>query len=227
MWLINSSIGRKLVMSITGTALVLFLFFHASMNLTLLFSEDAYNWICSMLGARWYAVAASAILGLCVLIHFVYAFILSYQNKKARGNDPYEVTARQEGVDWASKNMLLIGIIIVMGLLLHLYNFWFKMQFAELTGIHTSAFDPQDGAALVRYTFSNPWYCLAYLVWLFFLWLHLTHGIWSAMQTMGLSNTKWLPRIKVIGNVLATIVVLMFASVVCYYFGMWLGTTFS
>jgi succinate dehydrogenase / fumarate reductase cytochrome b subunit len=59
MWLINSSIGRKLVMSITGVALVLFLLFHGAMNLVVLFSEDAYNMICEFLGANWYALVGT------------------------------------------------------------------------------------------------------------------------------------------------------------------------
>ena len=245
MWLTDSSIGRKLVMSITGTCLVLFLLFHASMNLTLIFSEDAYNWICSMLGANWYALIGTAGLALLVLIHFVYAFILTIQNRRARGNDRYEVTARQEGVDWESQNMLALGIIIVGFLVLHLANFWFKMQFQEMTGLKTGAFDPQNGAAYVKYLFTgiydpaqvlegregmltmsswmHPVYCCLYLVWLCALWFHLTHGVWSALHTMGLSSNIWLPRIKVIGNVVATIVVLMFASVIVYYLGMYIG----
>lgn len=244
MWLTNSSIGRKLVMSISGTFLVLFLLFHASMNLALIFSEEAYNSICAFLGGNWYAVIGTLVIAFFVLVHFVFAFVITYQNKKARGNDPYDVTANQEGVDWASKNMLLLGVIIAGFLLLHLANFWFKMQFQEVTGLKTGAFDPANGAAYVKYLFTgiydpaqiqegveftpmaswlHPVYCVLYLVWLTALWLHLTHGVWSAMQTMGLSNTKWLPRIKVIGNIVATIVVLMFASVIFYYLGMWLG----
>ena len=244
MWLINSSIGRKLVMSISGTFLVLFLLFHASMNLALIFSEKAYNSICAFLGGNWYAVIGTLVIAFFVLVHFVFAFIITYQNKKARGTDAYEVVAQQEGVDWASKNMLVLGLVIVGFLLLHLANFWFKMQFQELTCLKTGAFDPANGAAYVKYLFTglydpamvvkdgllsmpswaHPVYCCLYLVWLAALWLHLTHGVWSAMQTMGLSNTKWLPRIKVIGNIVATIVVLMFASVVCYYLGIWLAS---
>ncbi len=247
MWLINSSIGRKLVMSITGTCLVLFLLFHASMNLALIFSEDAYNWICSMLGANWYALIGTAGLAFLVLVHFVYAFILTFQNRRARGNDRYAVTARQEGVDWESQNMLVLGIIVIGFLLLHLANFWFKMQFQEMTGLKTGAFDPQNGAAYVKYLFSGiydpaaiqegyeftPWaswihpvYCCLYLIWLTAIWFHLTHGVWSALQTMGLSSNIWLPRIKVIGNIVATIVVLMFAAVVFYYLGMYIGANF-
>ncbi len=245
MWLKDSSIGRKLVMSITGTCLVLFLLFHASMNLALIFSEDAYNWICQMLGANWYALIGTAGLALLVLIHFCYAFYLTIQNRRARGNDRYAVTARQEGVDWESQNMLVLGIIIIGFLVLHLCNFWLKMQFQEITGLHINAFDPQNGAALVKYEFTgiisegteiinpdalwmkswmHPLLCCLYLVWLAALWFHLTHGIWSALQTMGLSSNIWLPRIKVIGNIVATLVVLMFAAVVVYFLGMYIGS---
>ncbi|MBO7546776.1 MAG: succinate dehydrogenase cytochrome b subunit [Paludibacteraceae bacterium] len=243
MWLTDSSIGRKLVMSITGTCLVLFLLFHASMNLTLIFSEDAYNWICRMLGANWYALIGTAGLALLVLLHFVFAIILTVQNRRARGNDRYAIEDRQKGVDWESQNMLVLGIVVAGFLVLHLANFWFKMQFQEVTGLKTGAFDPQNGAAYVKYLFTglydpaqvvnpelltmpdwaHPLYCCLYLVWLLAIWFHLTHGVWSALHTMGLSSNIWLPRIKVIGNIVATIVVLMFAAVVVYYLGMYIG----
>lgn len=58
MWLCNSSIGRKVVMSVTGIALILFLTFHMSMNVVALFSGDAYNMVCEFLGANWYALVA-------------------------------------------------------------------------------------------------------------------------------------------------------------------------
>lgn len=227
MWLINSSIGRKFVMSITGLALVFFLLFHASMNIALIFSEEAYNWICEMLGANWYALVGTAGLAGLVLIHFGYALWLTFQNRAARGNDRYAVTAKQWGVDWNSKNMLVLGIIVVGFLVLHLYNFWFKMQFAEIIGHQTGAFSPTDGASYVKALFtspvSGPIYCVLYLVWLAALWFHLTHGIWSALHTLGFSNLVWFNRIKVISCVFASLIVLMFAAVVFYYLGMYVG----
>lgn len=227
MWLTNSSIGRKFVMSITGLALVLFLLFHGSMNLALVFSEDAYNWICRMLGANWYAIIGTLGLALLVLIHFAYAIWLTIQNRHARGNDRYAVEARQEGVDWESKNMLVLGICVLGFIVLHLYNFWFKMQFAELTGLHTGAFDPQNGAAYVKALFTTPVsgqiYCVFYLIWLVALWFHLNHGVWSAIHTLGWNNLIWQKRIKVIGTVVATLVVALFAVVVLYFFGMGIG----
>ena len=119
MWLCNSSIGRKVVMSITGVALILFLTFHGCMNLVALFSEEGYNMICEFLGANWYAVVATMGLGALTVVHIVYAFMLTAQNRTARGTQRYEVTERNPKVEWASQNMLVLGIIIILGLLLH------------------------------------------------------------------------------------------------------------
>ena len=124
MWLINSSIGRKVIMSVTGIALVLFLTFHMSMNVVALFSGSAYNLICEFLGANWYAVVATVGLGALTVIHIVYAFILTAQNRRARGAERYAVTDWSPKVEWASRNMLVLGLIIVLGLLLHICNFW-------------------------------------------------------------------------------------------------------
>ena len=216
MWLINSSIGRKVVMSVTGVALVLFLTFHACMNVVALISEDGYNWICEMLGANWYAVAATVALAGLVLIHFVYAFWLTFQNWKARGNNKYAVTDKPEKVEWASQNMLALGIIICLGLCLHLYNFWWHMMAAELID-GEAAENAANGVFWIKKTFSCPVYSGLYLVWLAALWFHLTHGIWSAMQTMGWSGKVWFNRWRCIGNIYATIVVLMFAAVVIMF----------
>jgi len=216
MWLINSSIGRKVVMSVTGIALVLFLTFHACMNVVALFSEEGYNWICEMLGANWYAVAATVGLAGLVLIHFIYAFWLNFQNRKARGNNRYEVTDKPEKVEWASQNMLVLGIIICLGLCLHLYNFWWHMMAAELIEGEYAQL-ATDGVYWIRQTFSCPVYASLYLVWLCALWFHLTHGIWSAMQTLGVSGKVWFNRWRCIGNIYATIVVLMFAAVVIVF----------
>lgn len=227
MWLKDSSIGRKFVMSISGLALVFFLIFHGCMNLALVFSAEAYNTICRLLGANWYAIIGTLGLAFLVFLHFSYGIYLTIQNRAARGNDKYAVRAKKEGVEWESENMLVLGFVVLGFIVLHLYNFWYKMQFAELTGIQTGMFDPHDGAAYVKALFTTPItgqiYCVLYLLWLVGLWFHLNHGVWSAMHTMGLNNLKWEKRTKVIGTVVATIAVLPFALVVFYYLGMGIG----
>lgn len=217
-WLTNSSIGRKVVMSVTGACLVLFLLFHGAMNLVAIISEDGYNAICEFLGANWYALVGTLGLAFLAVVHICYAFALTVQNYRARGRERYAVTARQEQVEWASKNMLVLGFIILGGLVLHLCNFWAKMQLVEILGR-----EPESGVELIKYTFSQWYYVALYLLWLGALWFHLTHGVWSALHTLGWNNDVWMPRIKCIGNIVATLVVLMFAAVVVYYFGYSLG----
>lgn len=219
-FLSNSSVGRKVVMSVSGCFLVLFILFHMAMNITAIISADAYNMICEFLGANWYALVGTAVLAAGVVVHFVYAVVLTLGNYRARGKQRYEVTVTEHGVSWASKNMFALGVIIVLGLLLHLCNFWAKMQLVELTGGHVNSlgYSPADGAALIAYTFSKWYYVVLYLVWFAALWFHLTHGVWSMFQTVGWANDTWYPRLKCVANAVATIVFLGFAAVVVVYF---------
>ena len=215
MWLFNSSIGRKVVMSVTGIALILFLTFHGCMNVVALFSGKAYNMICELLGANWYAVVATLGLAALAVIHIVFAFILTAQNRTARGNSRYDVatTVNAGKVEWASKNMLVLGIIICLGLLLHLFNFWYNMMFAEIMGFSAGHL-PSDGFAFIIDTFQNPVFVVLYLIWLCAIWFHLTHGFWSAMQTLGISGKIWLCRWKWIGGIYVTLLMLGFLVVV-------------
>jgi len=203
-------------MSVTGMFLVLFILFHMSMNITAIISPEAYNMICELLGANWYALAGTAVLALGVFVHFLYAVILTLNNYKARGSQRYAVTVQEPGVAWASKNMLVLGFIILGGLLIHLFNFWSKMQLVEILGGHENSLglDPADGASLIAYTFSQWYYVVIYLVWFAALWFHLTHGVWSMFQTVGWANDTWYPRLKCIANIVATIIFLGFAAVV-------------
>ena len=218
MWLIDSSIGRKVVMSVTGGALILFLTFHMAMNCVALISGDAYNAVCEFLGANWYALVGTVGLAFLVVLHFVYAFWLTIQNRKARGSERYSVTERPKSVEWASQNMLVLGIIVALGLCLHLFNFWSKMQLQEILGTQSSIAAPTDGAAFIKYTFSQWYYVLAYIVWLAALWFHLSHGFWSALQTLGWNGKTWQCRWQVIGNIYVTLLVLGFVAVVLVFF---------
>lgn len=222
MWLSNSSVGRKVVMSISGLALILFLTFHMAMNLVALFSPEGYNMVCEFLGANWYALVATLGLAALFVLHLVYAIILTVQNRKARGTERYAVIDKPKTVEWSSQNMFVLGVVVIAGLGLHLANFWYNMQFAELRGIHDAVanggISPTDGAGFIRLTFSNPIFVVLYLIWLVSLWFHLTHGFWSALQTMGWSNDKWFRRWKNTSNIYTTIVVLCFALVVVWFY---------
>ena len=223
MWLLNSSIGKKLIMSISGLFLILFLVFHLAMNITAVFSEEAYNMICAFLGSNWYAVAGTLVLAAGFVVHIIYAIVLTLQNRKARGNDRYAVNIRPKGVAWASQNMFILGAIVLGFLVLHFAQFWYKMMFAELMGHHQVELGGQmigttQGAEFIKYYFSQIWIVIAYLAWYVALWFHLTHGFWSALHTIGWSNTVWFKRWKVTSDVFATVVCLGFAFVTLAFY---------
>ncbi len=224
MWLSNSSVGRKVVMSVTGLALILFLTFHMAMNLVALVSAKGYNAVCEFLGANWYALVGTGVLAVLFIIHIVYAFWLTMQNRNARGSERYAVTEKPKNVEWASQNMLVLGLIVILGLALHLVNFWSKMMLPEVAhdmGMHvstTALFYASDGVRHIQNTFANPVYVVLYLVWLGALWFHLTHGFWSALQTLGWNNKTWICRWQCISNIYSSIVVFCFALVVVVFF---------
>lgn len=220
MWLTNSSIGRKVIMAVTGAALVLFLTFHASMNIVALVSADAYNSICGFLGSNWYAVAATVVLAVLIFVHFAMAFHLVIWNLQARGPVPYAIRTKPDDVEWSSQNMFSLGTVLVLGLALHLYNFWAKMMLAELAATDDAELATNGIYHIVNtfhgiggHTIAGYVYTLLYLVWLTALWLHLNHGIWSAMQTMGVNNKTWFRRLKNFSTIYTTIIILMFAVV--------------
>ena len=194
------------------------------MNITMLFDWASYNAICRFLGANWYALAATVVLAAGVAVHFLYAFILTIDNYRARGKQRYQVTVKEKGVAWSSKNMLVLGIIVVLGLGLHLVHFWSKMQLVELMGGHASVVDgvagvqATNGAAIMMITFSK-WYNVAlYIVWFAALWFHLTHGVWSMFQSVGFANDTWYPRLKCLANIVSTLIFIGFAVVAVYCF---------
>ena len=212
-WLFSSSVGKKFILSISGIFLVLFLFFHMSMNLTLLFSDKIYDQICSLLGANWYAIIGTLVLFAGFFIHILYASLLTIQNRIKRGREKYASCYRTQ-TDWSAKNMYVLGIIVFAGLALHMYHFWFKMQFSELFHLEGAIL---EGSESVKALFSQPLYSIIYLFWLVALWFHLTHGVWSMFQSSGLSNKVWYPRLKVISSVVATIILIGFAVVPVYF----------
>lgn len=218
MWLTNSSIGRKLIMSITGACLILFLTFHVLMNAVAIVWPTAYNTICQLLGANWYALVASMGLAALFVLHIVYAFILTLQNRKARGNDRYNVITLPPHVEWSSNNMLVLGIVVVAFLVVHMIQFWAKMQLVEALShdpatwavVDGAAANPAMGTLFIHAAFSEVWTPIVYIIGFVALWFHMNHGFWSMFQTAGWNNDTWLPRLKKVACWWTTIVVGLF-----------------
>ncbi len=203
----TSSIGKKLIMSISGLFLVLFLFIHAFVNALSLISDEAFDAGCEFMALPVVTVMVP-VLAAGFIIHIVYAFILNAMNLKARGPQRYEVANKAKTDDWASKNMLVLGIIVLGALAFHLTHFWAKMQLPEIIGGHA-----EQGSALMAQTFKPLWVVIVYIVWFAALWLHINHGFWSALHTLGLNNNIWMKRWKAVSLVVSTILVVVFIAV--------------
>ncbi len=211
MWLTSSSVGRKFIMALTGAFLVLFLTFHCLMNAVAIVWPVAYNSVCEFLGANWYALVGTVVIAVFAVIHIFYAVWLTLQNRKARGHERYAISKRPKAVEWSSQNMLVLGIVVLAFLVVHLIQFWAKMQMAEIAGT-VEAFPPAAGTIFLQEAFGQPWTLVVYAVGFVALWFHLTHGFWSMFQSVGWDNKVWMNRLKCVGNWWVTIVVVLFLA---------------
>ncbi len=203
-------------MALTGICLVLFVTFHCLMNGIALFWPAGYNAICEFLGANWYALVASIGLAALFVIHIIYALWLTIQNRKARGNDRYAVVTKPVQVEWASQNMLVLGIVVLAFLVVHLIQFWAKMQLAEILHcdyVHDGLeVPPAAGTLFIHIAFSQVWTPIVYIIGFIALWFHMNHGFWSMFQSCGWDNDVWIKRFKTIGCWWTTIVIALFIA---------------
>ncbi|MDD2594521.1 MAG: succinate dehydrogenase cytochrome b subunit [Bacteroidales bacterium] len=216
----TSSIGKKLIMSITGLFLILFLTLHMSINFVSVISPADFEAACEFMALPIVSIMVP-ILAAGFVIHIIYALILTILNLKARGGyKRYAVSNKAATDSWAARNMIVLGLIVLLGIALHLTDFWADMQLKEWTGQPSA--DPNE---LMYATFGNICITILYILWFAAIWFHLTHGFWSAFQTIGWNNNIWLKRWKVIGYVVATILVggfVIVAVVACCRANGWL-----
>lgn len=206
----TSSIGKKLIMSISGLFLIVFLLLHLTINALSLISEEAFQAGCDFMALPIITVMVP-VLAFGFIIHIIYGFYLSATNLKARGKERYAVAHKGAADNWASKNMLVLGIIVLGVLGFHLTHFWADMQLLQFQGVpHEELADPN---VLLLETFKSPVVVVIYVVWFAALWFHLTHGFWSAFHTIGWNNDTWIKRLKVLSYVFATIIFVGFTAV--------------
>jgi succinate dehydrogenase / fumarate reductase cytochrome b subunit len=221
-----SSITKKLIMSISGLFLILFLLLHTTINFFAVVDAFKGTWGAPA-GEGWYAggcwFMATPVIDIMVpvlaagfFVHIIYAFILTIGNYKARGTQRYAIPHQGKAESWASKNMLVLGVIVLGFAAFHMSHFWAEMQYVEwFKGEHVA---PESVYALMEITFGKWWMVAIYIVWFAALWFHLTHGFWSALQTIGWSNQIWEKRLECAGKALATLffVCLTVTAIVAY-----------
>ena len=212
-----SSITKKLIMSISGLFLIMFLLLHMTINLfsvvdtfkgTYGAAEGLFQAGCDFMALPIVTIMVP-VLAAGFLVHIVYAFILTAGNLRARGGvQRYAGGSKGKAESWAAKNMLLLGVIVLGLVAFHLNHFWADMQLKEFQGHHA-----ENPYVLLNATFKSVWMTALYVVWFVALGLHLCHGFWSAFQSMGLSNKIWEKRLTYIGYFFIAVIVLGFAAV--------------
>jgi succinate dehydrogenase / fumarate reductase cytochrome b subunit len=212
---ISSSIGKKFFMSITGLFLIVFLLVHLIANLTLLFGPDAFNTASHFMGTNPLIQIMQPVLAIGFGLHILYATILTLQNQKARPSSYAKVVNGHQS-SWASKNMYILGAMVFSFLVLHIFNFFWKMKVTgsyllnevEVGGVHmenayalvAGLFNPEVAGSMAYI------HVFVYVLAAIFLALHLTHGFWSAFQTIGFSNDAWRKRLTAVAYLFALLI---------------------
>ena len=217
--MLTSTLGKKLLMSLTGLFLISFLTIHMIGNLSI-FSNDgglAFNTYAAFMSTNPLIGTVSYLLYAGIILHVVIAIILYFANSSARPVK-YKVQKSKENSSWESRSMTLLGILVLAFILLHLKDFWWQYKHDGGYQFVEDANGNRDIYALVIQQFKTPFALVTYLIGLVALFFHLKHGFQSAFQTLGLEHQKYTPAIKAIGVFYAIVVPLGFALMPIFVF---------
>jgi succinate dehydrogenase / fumarate reductase cytochrome b subunit len=217
----TSSIGKKFVMALTGIFLISFLIVHVGLNACIwandngeMFNTGA-NFMASMLVIRIMEIG----LFVGIILHLVQGYILSYQNQQKR-DVKYAIDYGNAGSKWYSRSMGLLGTLLLLFLIMHIYHFWVPSRLGGMGNIKPLEEIDYPNALGKQYhnlyaemiqVFQNPIVVLLYVVGCISLAYHLMHGFESAFRTIGVSNKKYLKLLRYTGRGFAIIVSLAFA----------------
>lgn len=210
----NSSVGKKLVMAVTGSFLIIFLIVHLVGNITLFFGPDAFNGYVSALDVVKPLIRVVELVLLAAFILHIYdGIVLWLENRGARPIN-YKVNASSENSTFTSRWMFWLGSVIFIFLVLHLATFFWRFNFYDPSGLANNHLYFK----IVVDFFQIWWYVALYVVAVIALGFHLHHGFQSAFQTFGWNHKKYFPLIKKVGTLYAIIMAVGFASMPIYFF---------
>lgn len=218
---LNSSLGRKYVMALSGGFLIIFLLEHMYTNVLLFFGDngEAFNEASHSMVHNILIRIIEVVLFAAILIHVFQALALTGQNAKARPIR-YAMSKTNETSSWFSRNMLLTGSIVFFFIVVHLVNFFVPYRVTGTVGHENQLTLAQEVASAL----SNPIYAGLYLVSVLFLGFHLNHALQSSFQTLGFNNKKYAPVLRKTSTGFAILVFLIFAAFpVFFYLGSVMG----
>jgi succinate dehydrogenase / fumarate reductase cytochrome b subunit len=210
-------------MSITGFFLISFLLVHLSINLLLIFDDTGalFNQGANFMATNPIIKIVEPILALGFILHIIYASIITISNMAARPVS-YSRVNQSQASSWASRNMFVLGSLIFIFLVLHIMNFYWKIKVEHsLASVTVDGVEMHNTYMLVKGLFTDGVFGLIYssiyIIGAVFLGIHLTHGFWSAFQTIGLNNDIWRKRLEILGKIFAVIIALGFSIIPIYF----------
>ena len=221
-WLVNfltSSIGRKAVMSLTGLFLCLYLVIHVGGNLQLFMNDDgaAFNAYADFMVHNPIIGIVAWLTKLTIALHAIQGLLLYFQNRAARGVQ-YKVKNKKSS-SWSSRNMAFLGTVLLVFIVVHLQNFWWKMHYGETPKVDINGHEVTDIYKIVATAFQQEWIVGLYVVSMFALAYHMIHGFNSAFQSLGLNHKKYAQFLKFLSiGVFGIIIPLIFAAMPIYFY---------
>lgn len=217
-----STLGRKVLMALTGLFLCLYLVVHLAGNLQLLADDNgkSFNWYADFMGSNPIIQTVSILNFTFIFLHIIYGITLTLMNRKARPTQ-YAYSKPNANSNWRARNMMVLGSIILIFIIVHLVYFWGKMKLTHYglveEGVLVKSFaqdkEQLDLYLLVKAAFADLWMVILYVVSMVALAFHLSHGFQSAFQTFGLNHVKYSPFIKKLGLAFSILIPLGFALI--------------
>ncbi|MCD6366714.1 MAG: succinate dehydrogenase cytochrome b subunit, partial [Bacteroidales bacterium] len=186
-----STVGKKFWVSLTGLFLITFLVVHLIANLMLVFDDtgELFNRVVHFMGTNPIIRVMEPVLAIGFLAHIFLVTILTLRNQTTRSQN-YKKQKLGHASSWASRNMYILGLVILAFLVLHIINYWWKFKFGDLPTTSYGGEEMENAYTMVSSLFAIWWYDVIYIVAFIGLAIHLSHGFWSAFQTIGWSNDK-------------------------------------
>jgi succinate dehydrogenase / fumarate reductase, cytochrome b subunit len=216
--LFSSTLGKKLLMALTGLFLIIFLLVHLIGNLQLLKEDggEAFNVYAKFMTTNPVIKIASWINYIAIIAHVVWAIILTKKNRDARGPEGYAVSKNSS--TWNSRNMGILGTLVLIFLVIHLKSFWYEMHWGGIPTQNYGGEPVKDLYAVVDKAYKEIAFVGLYVFSMAVLAFHLWHGFSSAFQTLGLNHLKYNPVIKFVGRTFSIVVPALFALIPIWMF---------
>ncbi len=212
---LNSSIGKKFLMSLSGLFLLAFLLVHLVLNSFIIFDNSGklFNEAAHFMATNPIIRVVEPVLAIGFLLHMIYATVLTLQNLRTRPVN-YKQQKQSHASSWPSRNMFVLGLVIFVFLVIHIANFFWKIKFTGHELLEHGAGEIENAYLLVTTFFIDWWWIDAiYVIGSIALGFHLYHSIWSAFQTLGWSNQLWRRRLTRLALVVSIILAGGFAVI--------------